>query len=286
MIDSLAAPLAEVLGAELVEATPLSGGSINAAWAVRLADGRRVFVKQNPRAPADMFAAEARGLAFLQAGLSDGQLRVPEIIAVDPRFLVLELLELGEPCADFDERLGRGLAALHRSGAELGEFGLDHDNYIGSLPQVNACMASWPSFYRARRLEPMLLRAGALIDAELWARFDVLFERLDALCGPPELPARLHGDLWSGNLHRDADGVPVLIDPAVYAGHREVDLAMMRLFGGFSARVFAAYEEAWPLADGWQRRVDLYQLYPLLVHVVLFGAGYLRQLDAALRRLG
>lgn len=285
MIDSLAAPLAEVLGAELVEATPLSGGSINAAWAVRLADGRRVFVKSNPRAPADMFAAEARGLAFLQAGLSDGQLRVPELIAVDPRFLVLELLEPGEPCADFDERLGRGLAALHRSGTEL-ELGLDHDNYIGSLPQANARMASWSGFYRARRLEPMLIRAGALIDVELWGRFDVLFERLDELCGPPELPARLHGDLWAGNLHRDADGVPVLIDPAVYAGHREVDLAMMRLFGGFSARVFAAYEEAWPLADGWQRRVDLYQLYPLLVHVVLFGAGYLRQLDAALRRLG
>lgn len=285
MIDSLAAPLAEVLGAELVEATPLSGGSINAAWAVRLADGRRVFVKSNPRAPADMFAAEARGLAFLQAGLSDGQLRVPEVIAVDPRFLVLELLESGEPCADFDERLGRGLAALHRSGTEL-ELGLDHDNYIGSLPQANARMASWSGFYRARRLEPMLIRAGALIDVELWGRFDVLFERLDELCGPPELPARLHGDLWAGNLHRDADGVPVLIDPAVYAGHREVDLAMMRLFGGFSARVFAAYEEAWPLADGWQRRVDLYQLYPLLVHVVLFGAGYLRQLDAALRRLG
>lgn len=285
MIDSLAGPLAELLGAELVEATPLSGGSINAAWAVRLADGRRVFVKSNPRAPADMFAAEARGLAFLQAGLSDGQLRVPEVIAVDPRFLVLELLDAGEPGADFDERLGRGLAALHRSGTEL-ELGLDHDNYIGSLPQVNARMAAWPSFYRVRRLEPMLIRAGALIDAELWARFEALFDRLDALCGPPELPARLHGDLWSGNLHRDADGVPVLIDPAVYAGHREIDLAMMRLFGGFSARVFAAYEEAWPLADGWQRRVDLYQLYPLLVHVVLFGAGYLRQLDAALRRLG
>lgn len=290
MIDSLAGPLAELLGAELVEATPLSGGSINAAWAVRLADGRRVFVKSNSRAPADMFAAEARGLAFLRVGLSDGQLRVPEVIAVDPRFLVLELLEPGEPCADFDERLGRGLAALHRSGAKigelgLGEFGLDHDNYIGSLPQPNAGMASWPSFYRARRLEPMLIRAGALIDGELWRRFDALFDRLDALCGPPEPPARLHGDLWAGNLHRDADGVPVLIDPAVYAGHREVDLAMMRLFGGFSARVFAAYEEAWPLADGWQRRVDLHQLYPLLVHVVLFGAGYLRQLDAALRRL-
>ena len=288
--------LADQLGASIVEARGIGGGSINQAWGVGLADGRKVFVKANAAAPATMFETERRGLAFLVAGLQgrgQAELRIPRVLAIDERkgaerarYLVLELLEPGPPAADFDERLGRGLAALHQSGAEL-DWGLDHDNFIGSVPQPNASAADWPSFYRERRLRPMLERAGArgLVDAGLRRRFDRLFDRLAQLCGEPEPPARLHGDLWSGNLHRDSQGRPALIDPAVYAGHREMDLAMMRLFGGFSRRTFAAYGEAWPLAPGAEERVDLYQLYPLLVHVVLFGASYLGSLDSALRRL-
>jgi fructosamine-3-kinase len=273
------------IGARIVSARALAGGSINQAWAVELDDGRSVFVKANADAPADMFEAEVHGLAFLREGLAGIEgLSVPEVIACEREYLVLELIEPGPARANFDELLGRGLAGLHRSGARL-RFGLDRGNYVGTVPQGNFSVPDWPSFYQSCRLAPMVERAGGLISIALRRRFHRLYARLPGLCGPAEPPARLHGDLWSGNLHRDAAGRPVLIDPAVYVGHREIDLAMMRLFGGFSARTFAAYAEAWPLADGWERRVDLYQLYPLLVHVVLFGGGYVASVEAALRRL-
>lgn len=270
--------VAHALGAPVAGASPLGGGDINEAWDVALADGRRVFVKTNADAPRDMFEAEADGLAFLRAG----PLRVPEVLAVGPDFLALELLRPGPRQRDFDEVLGRGLAALHR--CSPGVFGLHRDNYIGRLPQANAPTPDWASFYWERRLEPQLARASArgLVDAALRARFDRLRARLPELVGPAEPPARLHGDLWAGNLHADERGAPCLIDPAVYGGHREVDLAMMRLFGGFSERVFDAYAEAAPLAPGSAERVPLYQLYPLLVHVNLFGGGYLGAVRAAL----
>ncbi|HEY6729066.1 MAG TPA: fructosamine kinase family protein, partial [Polyangiaceae bacterium] len=126
--------------------------------------------------------------------------------------------------------------------------------------------------------------AQGLADSGLAQKFDKLYAKLPDLCGPPEPPARLHGDLWGGNLHVDEDGAPVLIDPAVYGGHREVDLAMMRLFGGFGADVFSAYREAYPLASGHADRVPLYQLYPLMVHVNLFGPGYRGGVERALSR--
>lgn len=283
--EGLRRSIAGVLGSAVVRASSLSGGSINAAWAIELADGRRVFVKSNVDAPDDIFWAEARGLAFLREGLGEAEvLRVPEVIACTGEMLVLELLERGPACAGFDEKLGRDLAVLHRSGAGLA-VGLDHDNYVGSVPQSNVMARDWPSFYSERRIEPLLRRAGSVIPTAVRRRFDALFDRLPQLCGDAEPLARLHGDLWGGNLVRDGAGRPVLIDPAVYVGHREIDLAMMRLFGGFSERTFSAYAEAWPLAPGWQRRVDLYQLYPLLVHVVLFGSGFVASVDAALRRL-
>ena len=286
MDHELEAALARELGARVRGARALGGGSINAAWHVELVGRAPVFVKTHPDPPPDMFAVEARGLAFLREGLRGcDELRVPQTLVATSRMLVLELLDPGPRCHDFDARLGRGLARLHRSGAALDAFGLDHDNYIGSLPQANAAGEDWPSFYRDRRLMPMIERAGGLLDRRVRRRFDALFTDLDELCGAPEAPARLHGDLWAGNLHRDRDGQPVILDPAVYVGHREIDLAMMRLFGGFGPRCFAAYAEAHPLAPGWERRVHLYQLYPLLVHVVLFGGGYVGGVEAALDRL-
>ena len=268
---------------------PLAGGDINEAHVLSLADGRRVFAKSNARAPARMFEVEAQGLAWLAAARA---LRVPQVLAVLPPsatwpgVLVLELIEPGPRARDFDEQLGRGLAHLHRSGA--GAFGLEHDNFIGSLPQLNAPAAEWAEFYGARRLWPLFERARArgFFDAALASAGERLLARLPQLVGPREPPARVHGDLWAGNVHVAADGMPVLIDPAVYGGHREIDLAMMRLFGGFGSRVYAAYEEAFPLAAGHRERVPLYQLYPLLVHLELFGAGYLPQLRACLRSLG
>jgi len=283
----LRSALAAALGSDVADVRSLAGGDINQAYEIRLGDGQRLFAKTNARSPRGMFAAEARGLAWLAEA---GALRIPHVVAVSEadaaaQFLVLELIETGRPARDFDERLGQGLAELHRVGAPA--FGVDHDNFIGRLPQSNAPEATWPAFYRMRRLEPQLRQAvdAGLASPRMRQGFQRLFAALDGLVGPAEPPARLHGDLWGGNLLCDADGAPCLIDPAVYGGHREVDLAMMRLFGGFGSRVFAAYEEAWPLADGAAQRVPLYQLYPLMVHVNLFGGGYVGSVESALAGL-
>jgi fructosamine-3-kinase len=276
--------LEAALGTRVVRATRLHGGDINDAFALELADERRAFVKTNGAAPAGMFEAEARGLAWLAQARA---VRVPRVLAVGdgrPAFLALELVESAPRRRDFDDMLGRALAALHRA-APPG-FGLDHDNFIGSLPQSNRSHPTWAEFFRDERLEPQLRLAseGGRLTPTLRGGFERLFSRLAELVGPEEPPARLHGDLWGGNLHVGEDGGPCLIDPAAYAGHREVDLAMMRLFGGFSERVFSAYSEAFPLAAGHAERVRLYQLYPLLVHVNLFGGGYAASVEQALER--
>lgn len=271
------------LGSVVSSVQGLSGGDINEAFQVTLQDGRAVFVKTNRHAPGGMFPAEAQGLRWLAEARV---LRVPEVLTVSDAegaaFLALELLQPAPRVRDFDERLGQGLAALHRFGAA--GFGLDHDNFIGRLPQSNATEPDWPSFYLQQRLQPQVRQAARLLGRPLLQDFERLFARLTELTGPAEPPARLHGDLWGGNLHVDDTGAPCLIDPAVYGGHREMDLAMMRLFGGFSERVFAAYAEAYPLAAGADERVALYQLYPLLVHVNLFGGGYVGSVRAALSR--
>jgi fructosamine-3-kinase len=279
--------LADAVG-EALRTTVRPAGSvrrgISSSVRMTTAEGMEIFVKHSVDGPAQMFPAEADGLAWLAAPAA---LRTPQVLAVrdqPPRFIALEWIAPGSPAADHDDRLGRGLATLHRAGAPT--FGYDDDNLIATLAQANGPRPTWSEFYGERRIAP-LARQGVdagLIEARLSRRLDALCERLQELCGPPEPPARLHGDLWGGNAIVDATGMPVLIDPAVYGGHREVDLAMMRLFGGFGARVFAAYDEAWPLADGAPDRVALYQLYPLLVHVLLFGGGYVAQLDRALSR--
>jgi len=262
------------LGTRVSAARPVGGGCINAALRVELADGRTVFLKHagGDRAAA-MYRAEARGLEWLGAG----PLRVPAVVALgdgEQPFLALEWVEAGRPGPGHDEALGRGLAGLHAIGAP--SFGLDHDNWVGAVEQPNDPLPDWPGFYLERRLEPFLRRAVDL--GYMAPRAVCLLERLAAriheLCGPPEPPARLHGDLWGGNAMSGPEGEPVLIDPAVYGGHREVDLAMMRLFGGFSERAFAAYAEAAPLAAGHGERLELYQLMPLLVHAILFNGHY------------
>jgi fructosamine-3-kinase len=276
MNDELRRAVEAALGGKVTAASPLAGGDINEAYRVAFGDGRAVFVKTNDRADRAMFPAEARGLQWLREARA---LRVPEVLAVSAAdrgtpFLALELLEPSPRVRDFDERLGRGLASLHRAGAAC--MGLDHDNFIGRLPQSNDARATWAEFYRDLRLGRQLemARKARRTTARMEKGFEALFALLPALVGPEEPPSRLHGDLWGGNLHVDERGEPCLIDPAVYGGHREIDLAMMRLFGGFSARTFAAYEEAYPLAPGHEERVSLYQLYPLMVHVNLFGGSY------------
>jgi fructosamine-3-kinase len=290
MNRALQSALEQRLGSAVLDATAVSGGDINQAHRVRLADGRAVFVKSHPRALPGMFDAEAHGLRWLAQAQA---LRVPEVIATcdgehgTPSFLVLEWIEphRGARGRDYDERLGQGLAALHRCGAP--SFGLERDNYLATLPQHNPPNSNWPSFYAQRRLEPLLARAveQGLASTAMRAGFARLLPRIADFCGPPEPPARLHGDLWSGNVLCDERAEPVLIDPAVYGGHREIDLAMMQLFGGFGPRCFAAYDEAYPRTLGHEQRVALYQLYPLLVHVNLFGGSYVAGVERALHRL-
>jgi fructosamine-3-kinase len=276
--DALAALIAGAAGAQVVRLEKLSGGDINDAYAAQLESGAKLFVKTRDEVPAGMYEREAEGLAFLAEA---GALRIPRVHAATERLLLLEWVGPGARARDFDERLGRGLAALHRSGAAC--FGHARDNFIGSLPQHNEPAPTWAEFYRSRRLAPLVERAGSLLPPAVRAELASVMGSMEGLVGPEEPPARLHGDLWSGNVHTDEQGQPVLIDPAVYGGHREVDLAMLRLFGSPSTRFFAAYDEVYPLAGGHEARVPLYQLYPLLVHVCLFGASYVSQLSRAAR---
>ncbi len=262
----------------VVRATRVSGGDIHDAYGCTLADGTKVFVKTNPRPSEGMFDAEARGLKWLADASA---LRVPRVLAATERLLALEWVEPQRGSALADERLGRGLAALHA--VVPPGFGLDHDNFIATLPQPNLHrtdqVGGWAGFYRTHRIQPMIDRAGMLLGAKLRARLDRLLDRLPALFSDEEPPARLHGDLWGGNRMTAANDEPVVFDPAVYGGHREMDLAMMKLFGGFSARVFDAYDEVAPPRAGRAGRVAICQLYPLLVHVNLFGAGYVGQVE-------
>jgi fructosamine-3-kinase len=277
-VSSLPARVAELVGAAVVTSAPVSGGDINQAIRAELGDGRVVFAKgQRPGAEPSpgLFAIEADGLRRLGAAVDS--VRVPGVVAVADDALVLEWIDTGRSGRDFDRTLGTQLAALHRTTGP--SFGLEHAGPVPAsllLAHDDTPCATWPEFYATRRIEPLVrhnVARGRLPDGAT-AVFDRLLDRLPELCGPPEPPALLHGDLWSGNCLSDADGRPVLVDPHAHFGHREVDLAMMRLFGGFDPRTIAAYDEAFPLADGHLERVPLYQLHPLLNHVALFGGGY------------
>jgi fructosamine-3-kinase len=265
---------------ELVDLVPIRGGDINRAYRGRTADGRIVFVKTRDDPPEGMFAAEASSLRWLHEAAA---IRCPEPLWWDDERLVLEWIEHGSAGPGTDDELGRGLAALHLAGAPT--FGLTEPANLATLPLDNSPTETWPEFLWSRRLEPLLRMASVsgAVPAEhpVWRRLE---GRLRELCGPPEPPARLHGDLWSGNVVVDRASQPWLVDPSSYGGHREIDLAMLALFGGLSNAIVAAYDEAFPLADGWRRRLPLNQLLPLLVHAVLFGGSYGRRaLDAAQR---
>ena len=287
MIPAAAHAAARALDARARAAAPVTGGDVNDALRVTLHDDRTVFVK-TPRgvggtpAPAGMYAAEARSLEWL-ADAGGSAPRVPRVLAAHRDLLVLEWIDARRPATDHDERLGRGLAALHAAGAP--GFGGD-DGFIATLPLDNTPAATWAEFYGARRLEP-LVRMGVdtgVLEPGWGRRVERLRARLPDLMGPAEPPARLHGDLWSGNAMTDERGGPVLVDPAAHGGSREVDLAMMHLFGGFGARVFAAYAETFPPAPGVEERRELHQLHPLLVHALLFGGGYVSRAGRAMAR--
>jgi fructosamine-3-kinase len=278
--------LADALGAEVRTAAPVGGGDSSDAWRVELGDDTVVFAKTNAAPVPGLFASEADGLRRLAATAT---VRVPHVLAVsddrDPRFIVLGWIEPGRPGGGHDDELGRSLAALHRATAP--QFGLDHDNHLGRRRQPNAWCDTWAELYGRYRLAPITRTAAeaGVLSGDTVARIDRLIGRLPELVGPPEAPALVHGDLWAGNALVDSDGRPWLIDPAVSYSHREVDLAMMRLFGGFGTDVFASYADAFPLADGWAERVELHQLYYLLLHTLHPApAAYVGAVDLIVRR--
>ena len=276
----------------LLSARPVGGGCINQGSALRTTRGD-FFLKWNPRADHRFFDVEAEGLAALEA--SDA-VRVPSVIAAsepgeEVGWLLLEWIEEDRGGRAGWMRLGRELAALHRStgpGAPGARFGWRDDNLIGSLPQRNGWSGDWAGFWAERRIRPLAreLRARGALSAAQATVVETVAERAEELLGPAvaaDGPSLLHGDLWSGNVLFARDGAPVLIDPAVYVGHREVDLAMADLFGGFPKAFREAYEDVWLLQPGHLRRRSAYQLYPLLVHARLFGGGYAASAVSAAR---
>ncbi len=238
---------------------------------------REHFEKIGPASHAAMFAAEAEGVAALAATHT---VRVPACLGHGVEngraWIRFERLDLRRPSAMADAELGRRLAALHRHTGPA--YGWDADNFIGATPQPNARDGDWVRFFAERRLGFQLrLAARNGWGGDLQVRGTRLLERLPGSLGHDPAPSLLHGDLWTGNRAMLADGTPVVYDPAVHHGDRECDLAMADLFGGFHPGFFAAYMDAWPLPDGWQRRRRIYQLYHVLNHLNLFGGGYLDQ---------
>lgn len=268
---------------EIKAVYPVSGGSINEAFKLETASGP-FFLKVNSagRFPG-MFEFERKGLQLLTAS----DFIVPKPIATatieEDQFILMEWLEKGSPKPDFWNEFGRSLAQLHSMSDS--HFGLGHNNYIGSLPQRNSKKGTWVDFYREERLLPQMRLAEqrGRMTIKMKRGFDALFNTLERIF-PVEKPSLIHGDLWSGNMMVSSNGSSSIFDPAVYFGHREMDLAMMALFGGFGDTWIDAYNEVYPLESGRKERVPIGQLYPLMVHVNLFGGGYGNDVERILQR--
>jgi fructosamine-3-kinase len=263
----VAGAVADACRAHVESVRPVAGGDICRAWRVSFVDGRSAFAKTFTGDPA-MFEAEAHSLRWLAAGGAP----VPRVLGVGADVLVLAWLDAGRPSRAAAHRLGAALARMHGAGAN--GFGAPWPGFAGRLRLANTPAPTWPEFFAGTRLLPLARQAhdaGALDDVTAIER---VAARLASLGGPAEAPARLHGDLWSGNILWSTDGA-CLVDPAAYGGHRESDLAMLHLFGApYLEDLIAAYQELTPLAEGWRDRVELHQLHPLLAHAVMFGGGY------------
>lgn len=272
-------------GTPIVQIIPVSGGCIHQVFQL-ITKKRAYLLKWNPAPQEGMFEVEARGLKLLAA--SDA-IRVPQVLAVNsqPAFILLEWIDPAGHSSGWDqERLGHQLAALHRSAAPQA-YGLDHDNYIGSISQINSWRPDWVTFFRENRLHPQIklsVEHEYLSGAQLH-KLSRICDHLDRWIDEHSVqPSLLHGDLWAGNVLCGPAGLPVLIDPAVYYGDREAELAFTGLFGGFTARFYQAYNESWPLDPGNSGRRDLYNLYHLLNHLNIFGPVYLRQVSTIIDR--
>ncbi|MCD8090414.1 MAG: fructosamine kinase family protein [Clostridiales bacterium] len=269
------------------------GGDINMTYRLTLSDGSYVFLKANSVKNLFCFKAEEEGLAALR---STNTIGVPRVLAVggDVRrgvsFLLMEYLESAPMVKNYWEIFGHELAMLHRAEtAYMTEnkdtpFGFKSDNYIGANPQKNTPKSSWAEFFRDYRLIPQMKMAENKLNSDLKKKCEKLLDRLDSLLPEPEFPSLLHGDLWSGNAVCGPDGKAWILDPAVYVGHFEAELAMTELFGGFSESFYGAYNEINPIDSGYDERMDLYNLYHMLNHLNLFGDSYLRTVSRILNK--
>ena len=280
--NSLAEALVSLFGNSIAIAQTdrVSGGDINKAYALTLNNGKRIFMKANAKQNAAFFTAEAAGLTAIANTKTIG---TPEILCtgtddgedVGYSFLLLKYIESGKKRADYWEELGRNLAAMHDAPTQDKTFGFFQDNYVGARPQINTTCDSWISFFRDNRLAPQFKAADSYFSSSDREANTKLLDHLEDFLIEPENPSLVHGDLWNGNVMCGPDGKAMLIDPACYIGHAEVDLAMTELFGGFSPAFYEAYREARPLQPGYENRRDLYNLYQLLNHLNLFGPSYL-----------
>ena len=279
--NSLAGALVDLFGnsVAITQTDRLSGGDINKAYALTLNTGDKIFMKANAKSNAAFFTAEAAGLTAIAATKA---ISTPKIICtgtddgedVGYSFLLLEYIKSSGKIKTYWETFARELAAMHK--ADVGkEFGFSQDNFIGARPQQNTPASSWIAFFRDQRLAPQFKAADSYFTPADRTKITKLLDNLDRFLIEPEQPSLLHGDLWSGNVMCGNEGKAMLIDPACYVGHREADLAMTELFGGFPQTFYDAYKEAFPLQPGYEERRDLYNLYQLLNHLNLFGPTYL-----------
>ncbi len=273
------------IGKEVLSLSSVGGGSISSAYKAYLSDGSFIFIKVSPQFP-DMFVKEANGLRELEKA---NAIKIPAVLDASEEALILEYVPVSHPVntKNFFENFGRQFAALHRCTAS--SFGFYEDNYIGSTPQKNTeRLTSWKEFFFIQRLEFQfrLAEHNGYVDSSLFSLFNNLGKIIDGLIpNDSEPPTLLHGDLWSGNFLSLKHGQPAIIDPAVYYGHREADLAMTLLFGGFDTSFYDAYNEAYPLNKGWKFRMELYKLYHLFNHLNLFGDGYYRHVAETMKQL-
>ena len=249
------------------------GGSINTAFLINTNRGK-FFLKLNNNKIKNLFDKEERGLKLIS---STNTINVPKVIYFDDEVLVLEFIESNQINKKFWSNFGYSLAELHYN--TLNSFGLDHDNYIGTLLQTNKFHDNWNDFFIYQRLKPQLDIGNFPVNTH--KLFDILFLELDNIFSLTK-PSLLHGDLWNGNFISTNDQV-FLVDPAVYYGNREMDIAMTKLFGGFAKEFYDAYNYHYPLVKNWQTRLDICNLYPLLVHANLFGGNYYNQIHSILK---
>lgn len=266
----------ELIDEKIISESGLGGGCIGNASQVKTESGKKYFVKTYSGVGPAILKNEANGLKELAKSKA---IKIPEVIAVTDTFLLLEHIELGQKNRDFSEKFGRQFAQMHRFTAE--QFGFFENNYIGSNPQKNTPYKNnWKEFYWENRLiyQYKLAENKGNTTIELRSAMSRLEGKIDSIIdGTEEPPSLLHGDLWGGNYIVSEKGDPVLIDPAVYYGHREADIGMTCLFGGFDSKFYDAYNEEFPLPDNWEYRIDLYKLYHVLNHLNLFGSGYYNQ---------